>query len=88
MAIKSGAVHRNIFFLDKIVEMTAKLLARTLPHLRANADGKMVGAREGPEITLEFFQEFHLDDVFFGGDEIAERELQIVGVSAVVSGSN
>jgi len=37
----------------------------------------MIRAREGPKIALEFLQKFHLDDVFFGGNEISERDFEV-----------
>ena len=38
----------------------------------------MIGARKRPQVALEFLQEFHLDDVFLGRHEIAERHFQIL----------
>lgn len=37
----------------------------------------MVATRKRPEIALELLQEFDLDDVFFGGDEITEGHFEI-----------
>ena len=39
----------------------------------------MIGSREGPEVSLKFLQEFHLENVFFGRDEVAERYFEIFG---------
>ena len=61
----------------KFVEVAAKLLRWILAHLRADADGKMIGARERPHVAFEFLEEFHLDDVFFSGHEITEGHFQV-----------
>src|ERR1700691_3389857 len=48
VAIKSRALHGNLFFLDELVEVAAELLRRILAHLCADADRKMIGARKRP----------------------------------------
>src|ERR1700683_2436405 len=57
--------------------MRAELLRGILSQFRADADGKMIGARERPQIPLEFFQEFHFDDVFLRGNEVTESDFEI-----------
>ena len=77
MAIELRAVHGDFFLLDEIIEVAAELLAGGLADFCANADRKMIGARKRPQVALELFQEFHFDDVFFGGHEIAERHFEV-----------
>jgi len=62
---------------DARYAVAAELLARVLADFCANADRKMIGARKRPQVALELFQEFHFDDVFFGGHEIAERHFEV-----------
>jgi hypothetical protein len=57
--------------------LAAQHLAGGLAHLGADAHGKMIGARERPQIAFELLEKFHFDDVFFGRNEIAERHFQI-----------
>src|SRR5208282_3805011 len=48
VAEETRAVHGNLFLLDEVGKVAAEFLAGGLSHAGANADGKMVGAREGP----------------------------------------
>ena len=57
--------------------MSPELLAGTLAHFSADTHREVVGARKRPQVAFELLQELHLDDVFFGGHEIAEGNLQV-----------
>ena len=77
VAVKLRAGERDFFFANEIVEQVAQTLRGVLRHFCADADGKMVGAREGPEIAGHAVEKFDFDHFFFGGNEVAESHFEI-----------
>src|SRR4029077_2842270 len=82
VAVKPRAIEGKMFFADEVIEVAAQLLRGILPHFGANSDRQMVSSREGPKVALKLLQEFHFDDVFFDGNEIAQGHLQITGTES------
>src|SRR5271157_1001071 len=66
--------------------MRAELAAGVRAHAAADAEGEMVGAREGPDVALEIGKK--LDDDLLGGlrDEIALGHLEFIALQGARTG--
>jgi hypothetical protein len=75
-------------FTDKFAEMRFELRAGMRSHAAANADGKMVAARKGPDVAFEMREEFYGDGVGRLRNEIALSHFQFVALKGARFGQN
>src|SRR5271169_5152628 len=68
--------------------MCFELRAGMRGHASANPDGKMIAAREGPDVALEVRKEFHGDGVGGLRNEVALRHFQLVALKRTRLGPN
>src|SRR5260370_23269956 len=77
MTVELRALARNLFLGHERVQVPPQLLARVPRHTAANPYGKMIAARERPQVTLEAAQEFHGNSLCLGRHEIAEGHFEV-----------
>ncbi len=80
MAVELRAFCWNPLLLDEGVQMRFQLPTGVRSHAAADADGKMIGAGERPQVALEVGQEFYRDGVGGLRHEVALGHLQFIAL--------